>query len=100
MPIDINNLGIGSIRNQPSQEKTTSESRATPDNTAATRQDEVKLSQSAQRLTGAGSHAPKIDRAKVDRIRDEIAEGRYHVDPIKLAEKFIALESELSSVRG
>ena len=62
--------------------------------------DQVDLSADAKTLKSleAKIHTfPEIDHAKVDAIRTAIAEGRYHVDPVRLAERFIALESELEA---
>ncbi len=62
--------------------------------------DHVDLSANAQTLQSleAKIHTfPEIDHAKVEAIRNAIAEGRYHVDPVRLAERFIALESELEA---
>ncbi len=62
--------------------------------------DHVDLSVNAQMLKSleAKIHTfPEIDHAKVEAIRTAIAEGRYHVDPVRLAERFIALESELEA---
>ncbi len=64
------------------------------------RTDQVDLSANAQTLKSleAKIHTfPEIDHAKVEAIRTAIAEGRYHVDPVRLAERFIALESELDA---
>jgi len=36
-----------------------------------------------------------VDTARVDDIRRAIAEGRYHVDPVRLAQKFLELENDL-----
>ena len=62
--------------------------------------DQVDLSSDVQSLKSleAKIHTfPEIDHAKVEAIRTAIAEGRYHVDPVRLAERFIALESELDA---
>ena len=62
--------------------------------------DQVELSSGAQTLKSleAKIHTfPEIDHAKVEAIRTAIAEGLYHVDPVRLAERFIALESELEA---
>jgi negative regulator of flagellin synthesis FlgM len=60
--------------------------------------DQVRLSPEARRLQSlqeTAQTAPEVDTAKVEQVRREIAEGRYHVDPQKLASNMMALEREL-----
>jgi negative regulator of flagellin synthesis FlgM len=60
--------------------------------------DKVALSATAQSLKALESAVDAsdgIDVAKVDRIRAQIAEGRYHVDAGKLADRMIDLEQSL-----
>jgi negative regulator of flagellin synthesis FlgM len=38
------------------------------------------------------ANGPPVDAAKVDAIRAAIAEGRYPVDPAKIAERMITLD--------
>jgi negative regulator of flagellin synthesis FlgM len=61
--------------------------------------DEVQLSGQAralQQLADAVAEQPAFDAQRVVAIRDAIAEGRYHVDPERLAENFIDLEYALN----
>ena len=61
--------------------------------------DEVQLSDQArslQQLADAVAEQPAFDARRVDAIRDAIAEGRYHVDPERLAENFMDLEYTLN----
>ena len=53
---------------------------------------EVSLSDRAKSLTQATAGAAPFDAAKVDAIREAITEGRYHVDPERLAQRFMDLE--------
>lgn len=65
---------------------------------AVTSGDKVALSATAQSLKSlesAVSASDGIDTAKVERIRAQIAEGRYHVDAGKLADRMIDLEQKL-----
>jgi negative regulator of flagellin synthesis FlgM len=60
--------------------------------------DKVELSTTARTLKTLGEavHASDgVDAAKVERIRQQIAEGRYHVDAGKLADRMIDLEQML-----
>ena len=54
---------------------------------------EVSLSDRAKSLTQASAGSPPFDAARVDAIREAIAEGRYHVDPERLAQRFLDLEN-------
>ncbi|MGI9325764.1 MAG: flagellar biosynthesis anti-sigma factor FlgM [Pseudomonadales bacterium] len=50
--------------------------------------DGVQALLDTERAAGPSS----IDEARVERIRQAIAEGTYHVDPERLAQRFIDLE--------
>ena len=66
-----------------------------PDSSAG---DQVTLSPKARNLKQLEAHVGKadaFDRDRVEQIRSAIAEGRYHVDAERLADKFIELESLL-----
>lgn len=100
MSVDINNLGPGGVRDR-------SQTEARDDRIAPKRGDEVnararpsdvELSEDAKSLARAadGGASAEFDEARVEAIRAAIAEGRYPVDPARLAERFISLESELN----
>ncbi len=60
--------------------------------------DRVELSAEARQLRSLSESAgasPEVDTAKVEQIRQQIAEGRYHVDPQKLADRLLQLERGL-----
>lgn len=60
--------------------------------------DRVDLSSTSRTLKALAESArqgPEIDAARVERIRAEIAEGKYHVDSSRLAERIADLEAEL-----
>jgi negative regulator of flagellin synthesis FlgM len=60
--------------------------------------DKVDLSQAARNLRAleqAAQSGGEFDSAKVESIRQQISEGRYHVDAAKLAGHMIDLEREL-----
>ncbi|MCX7063555.1 MAG: flagellar biosynthesis anti-sigma factor FlgM, partial [Proteobacteria bacterium] len=60
--------------------------------------DRVELSDSAKSLQSLAheiADLPAVDAARVDSIRRAITEGRYHVDPARLAQKFLELEGDL-----
>ncbi len=55
---------------------------------AARLEDTVTLSNVAQKVMAE----PDFDRAKVESIKQAIAEGQYPLDPKRIAESFLALE--------
>jgi negative regulator of flagellin synthesis FlgM len=57
--------------------------------------DGVNLSPQARGLSEAMGKAPPVDRALVDRIGVAIAEGRYPVDPQRIAEAMFAQSFDL-----
>ena len=60
--------------------------------------DRVTLTPQAQRLKDLEnqvSRLPVVDQAKVERIRNEIAQGVYQVDPQRVAERMIQFESQV-----
>ena len=101
MSIEINNIGNNPVHHSVKRDKTAGESALAPEAKDTSRtQDEIQLSEQAKQLKSLQSASTNsVDRAKVDRIRSAITEGRYHIDPVRLAEKFIALEGELSNIK-
>ncbi len=64
----------------------------------ATSEDTVSLSQKSQQVAGLQQQlkdSPAIDQAKVDSIKQEIANGNYPLDASKIAENLISLEQSL-----
>ncbi|GAA4890619.1 flagellar biosynthesis anti-sigma factor FlgM [Ferrimonas pelagia] len=102
MAIDLNNLIGGAPRalNQHTQAAAhkAPQAEAQPHTHKG---DEVVLTEQAQQLKRAEASlasATGIDQAKVDSIKAAIAEGRYHVDPEKLADNIARFESELDGL--
>jgi negative regulator of flagellin synthesis FlgM len=66
---------------------------------AATPADSLRLTSEASDLQALhremGAQPAGIDMAKVNRIRDAIADGSYHVDAQEVANRLLALEREL-----
>lgn len=95
MAINLNNINSGPIRDSGRPDQA-SPQRPGNDTDSDVSGDRVELSQGAKALTAlAEDTTPAVDAEKVEAIREAIAEGRYHVDPVRLAEKFIELEGEL-----
>ena len=66
--------------------------------TAATTTDTVSLTDTAARLReleAALANAPEVDSARVEALRRAIAEGKYDVDSVHVADKLVALERDL-----
>lgn len=101
MAINFNNVGSNPIRDQSRTDALTpnrSEERPSAKAPEARDDGDVRLSDSARRLKALGEDLARqdaVDRDRVEEIRLAIAEGRYHVDPVRLAEKFIEFEGTL-----
>lgn len=60
--------------------------------------DSITLTETGSQLTATSremASSPAFDSAKVERIKAMIAEGRYAIDPQRIADRFIELESAL-----
>ncbi|AXQ15276.1 flagellar biosynthesis anti-sigma factor FlgM [Shewanella algae] len=100
-------MDIKQLQNQPrvntgSVHKNTAQSSQTAQQGAAPQKaDSVVVSQQAQQLQGVQSKMvslPEIDQKKITEIKLAIAEGRYKVDPEKLAANISQFESELNEL--
>ncbi|GLP94998.1 flagellar biosynthesis anti-sigma factor FlgM [Paraferrimonas sedimenticola] len=105
MAIDINRLTPshnGKISSA-SDNKSSAKSSASPaaSTSAATPSDKVEVSEQAKKLQDIQvslNAQPEINSAKVAEIKQAIAEGRYHVDPEKLASNIAKLEQQLDGL--
>lgn len=62
--------------------------------------DSVTLTETGSQLSTTAremASTPAFDSAKVERIKTLIAEGRYSIDPQRIADRFMELESALGS---
>lgn len=86
-------LGVGTTQTRPGKgaEKTSSvgEAPATPET------DSVHLSSQLQSLTQLAGNTPPFDAKKVEEIKAAIAEGRFKVDPEKVANGLLDTVSDL-----
>ena len=102
MTIDINNLNPNNTPDRRVKGSASADTSATSkesSSAARSADDQVQLSDRAQtlkRMEDSVAELPAFDDARVRSIRDAIADGRYHVDPDRLAERFLALENELN----
>ena len=99
MAINFNNIGSNGVRDQSRAGQAADATRpSTESATPRPSQDRVELSDSAKALRSVASEVsdlPAVDTQRVDDIRRAISEGRYHVDPVRLAQKFVELEQDL-----
>jgi negative regulator of flagellin synthesis FlgM len=62
--------------------------------------DSVTITSSALNMQSAEQKmkdVPVVDKDRVERIRSAIKSGEYAIDPVKIADKFVSLESSLYS---
>ena len=99
MAINFDKVGSNPIRDQSRAQQSADSTRTSADSSSApAKQDHVELSDGARALRSAANQLaelPAVDSARVDEIRRAISEGRYHVDPVRLAQKFLELENDL-----
>lgn len=57
----------------------------------------TEISVKLQALESSMSSIPVVDQARVDRIKNAIANGNYNIDLTSTADKFIKLEKSLFS---
>lgn len=107
MAMDIKQLqnqprvNTGSVPKNTAQSSQTAQQGAAPQGAAPQKADSVVVSQQAQQLQGVQSKMaslPEIDQKKITEIKLAIAEGRYKVDPEKLAANISQFESELNEL--
>jgi negative regulator of flagellin synthesis FlgM len=67
--------------------------------TVATPSEQVELSSLSARLQDAGAtaDAPVVDAARVAEIKQAISEGRFHINPERIADNLIASVREMLS---
>ncbi|MCG9697178.1 flagellar biosynthesis anti-sigma factor FlgM [Shewanella sp. Isolate11] len=106
MAIDIKqvNSGINSRSASLSNGKSAAAKTATDSVESAAqtvKKDSVSITSAAQQLQNVQAKLndiPEIDLKKVEEIKTAIAEGRYKVDPEKLASNIAQFESELKDL--
>lgn len=107
--MDVNNLNANNPLDRRLREADTrhvrdsgapaAERRQTAEAERDQRQSEVRLSDQARQLRNIESQVAEqdaFDARRVEDIRAAIAEGRYHVNPERLAERFLELELQLN----
>ncbi|TQV64754.1 MAG: flagellar biosynthesis anti-sigma factor FlgM [Halothiobacillaceae bacterium] len=69
-----------------------------PSEAGAAATDSVTITETGSQMAATAREmaaAPAFDTAKVDRIKALIADGQYAMDPQRIADRFIELESAL-----
>jgi len=98
-PIDngprVTSPGVGSARGAHVKSVRTGGEPASTGESAGVQADTAAASTRLQQVRAAIDSAPEIDQARVDAIKQAIAEGRFPVDPKRIAEKFVQLEGLL-----
>ena len=103
MSIEIQNLptqGVGNSAGGSDVSSATDKAQGDAKSTSQTVTDIVTITSSAVNLHAAEKEmkaVPVIDVEKVEQIRNAIKNGEYEVDPAKIADKFVSLESSLYS---
>jgi negative regulator of flagellin synthesis FlgM len=83
------------------QSSTQSNTAAAPKTAAPVKTDSVSITSQAHQLQSAQvkmASLPEVDQKKVAEIKLAISEGRYKVDPEKLAANIASFEAELGSL--
>ena len=106
MAIDINKLnGVNSTRARTAVGDANQAPKSTENQPAVSgnKPDSVSITPQAQQLQGAHSKMasmPEVDVQKVAEIKQAIAEGRYKVDPEKLAANIAQFEQEMQDLNN
>ena len=85
--------GAAAGRNAQTSEKPTT------NQSASDAVDLTDTSNAVRRAEQALASQPVVDSAKVNRLRDAIADGSYEIDPQRIADKLVDMESSLSGKR-
>lgn len=97
---------IDGLQNRPVQVGTgrtvssTSDATATPGKSQVAASSPVRITDQARQLAAleqALNEVPVVNEARVDAIRAALAEGRYEVNPERIADKLLRTERELSA---
>ena len=100
MPDKINGMGGPGV--QPSRTTGANETRADrregSQPSAAPGADNVQLTESArllQRLETELRTAPEVDQSRVAEVKERLAEGRFDIDPHRIAKRLVKTEQDL-----
>ena len=105
MAIDINKLKTATstpLQTSRDSKSTAGATQAAPKAAAGVKADSVSITSQAQELQSTQAkmaNLPEVDQQKVAEIKLAISEGRYKVDPEKLAANIANFEAQLSGLK-
>ena len=97
-PINLNSKTTGSVSSNAGKTQNNANANIKAEGSAASSEDKVSLSQESQQVSGLQQQlkdSPAVDMAKVETIKQEIANGNYPLDAEKIAQNLIKLEHSL-----
>ena len=100
MPSNITGIGGIKVGDQRLPSGTKPELGSPAQTLAGAPDESVKLSGEARNIIQIESKLkdiPEIDQARVERIRSAVAKGEYHVDPRRVALRFLEVEGHLAT---
>lgn len=98
-PTDISNIRSGARIDTGRNDRSSDSSDTSSTPVSAAVSDSVELTGTAQLLASFQTDLASIDAvdmAKVESIRQAIAQGTYQIDPQKIADSLLSLEGELA----
>lgn len=104
MAIDISKLNTATttqVRSGATKTSSDQSAQVATKSTTPQRSDSVVITAQAQQLQGTQTKMaslPEVDQKKVAEIKQAIAEGRYKIDPEKLAANIASFEAELNDL--
>ena len=103
MNTTISNNGLPKLPQAPSGQGSSSTQNASGTSgseaagSATATDDRVQLTDSARALQDASrtGHGASVDTKKVEQVRQALANGTYKIDPSRIADRMLSLESKL-----
>ncbi len=103
MVIDIKNVGSGKVTTSSSKSKKVKDTSVESSGSGADAADDsVEITGKAsqiQSLVQQMMAAPAVDRSRVDPVKEKIDEGRYEIEPERVANKMLDFEVSYNKVR-
>ncbi len=103
MPIDIRNVVAGKVTTGATRNKKLKGNAATGDSSSTEASDDsVEITGKAsqiQSLIQQMMASPAVDRSRVDPVKEKIDEGRYEIEPERVANKMLDFEASYNRVR-
>lgn len=90
VPVSTNGVGVD-LQNTNTDKKPAAGQTGQPTDSVTITTSALTMQSAEQRM----KDIPIVDKDRVERIRNAIESGEYSVDPAKIADKFVSLESSL-----